>query len=233
MDIAFVDFVATHGDSFLHRSSIIAKLFLLLSLIISAMLANRLLQFVPLIILLFIGYLSAGIPLRKVCHYALYPAFFSLIFAFFKFTSSFALGLIVISKAITVALALLLFILTTPYPELFGILSRFLPSILVDGMFFTYRILFILLRQVKNLLTNVRLKGGYHPWRLFFNLRNLAGAIGVIFIHAFDLSERMHQVLMVRGYGGQIKLDYQHKFHQIDLLICVLGIGINILVVIL
>lgn len=233
MDLAYVDFLSNHGDSILHRSVASSKLFLIMALIVSAILADELLQFVPLIILLIFGYLLAGVSLLKVSHYAFYPAFFSLFFALFKFSNSFVAGLIVICKAMTVALALLLFILTTPYPELFGILHKFLPSILVDGMFFTYRIFFVLLQEVKNFLKNIRLKGGYHPTRLIFNLRNLAGAIGVIFVHAFDLSEKMHQVLMVRGYTGQIQLDHQRQFRQIDYLFFCLGIGLIIMGVIM
>lgn len=233
MDLAFIDLMANQGDSVLHRNSAISKFFFVLSILASAIIANRPLEFLPMLVVLIISYLLAEISLIKVAHYAVYPAFFSLIFALIRFTVSISAGFTVILKAVTAALALLLFIFTTPYPELFGLMSKFLPQVLVDGMFFTYRIFFILIGTMENFLKSIRLKGGYRPLGLLSNIKNLVGAIGVIFMHAFDMSERMHQVLTIRGYTGQIKTELRMNFRLADYLMIILGIGLIILVVII
>ena len=40
--------------------------------------------------------------------------------------------------------------------------------------------------------------------KLLFNLKNAAGALGVMTIHAFDMSERMYRIYSLRGYKGKI-----------------------------
>ncbi len=232
MDLALIDLMANKGDSVLHQSSAISKFFFVICVLIGIILADSLLDFLPLVGILLVGCLFAQISIQKMIHYALYPAFFSLLFAFIRFSVSLSAGLVVIFKAVTAAMALLLFIFTTPYPELFALINRFLPQILVDGMFFTYRIFFILIAEMRNLLTSVRLKGGYRPLGLLFNIKNLAGAIGVLFIHAFDLSEKMHQVLTIRGYNG-LKTDLQTKLGNSDYLTILAGLTVIILVVII
>lgn len=231
MDLAFIDLTANRGGSVLHRSSAISKFLFTFALIFSIVLANHLTQLFLISGILVIGYFLAGLGFREVGHYALYPAFFSLIFAIFKFTISFSAGFTVILKAVTAALALLLFIFTTPYPEIFGILRKFLPGILVDGMFFTYRIFFILIKEVQNLLMHIRLRGGYQPLRLISNLKNIAGALGVLFIHSFDLSERMYQMLSIRGYTGHLHTERLIRFRTQDYILVGAGVAAIILVV--
>ncbi|HCS74683.1 MAG TPA: hypothetical protein DIW17_12520, partial [Clostridiales bacterium] len=51
-----------------------------------------------------------------------------------------------------------------------------------------------------------RLRGGLHPMRLLFNLKNAAGALGVMTIHAFDMSERLYRIYSLRGYNGKIPI---------------------------
>lgn len=231
MDLAFIDLTANRGTSVLHRSSAISKFIFTFTLILSIVLANHLSQLFLISAILLIGYLLAGLGIKEVGHYALYPAFFSVIFAIFKFTISFSAGMTVILKAITAALTLLLFIFTTPYPEIFGILRKFLPGVLVDGMFFTYRIFFILIKEVQNLLMHIRLRGGYQPLRFISNLKNIAGALGVLFIHSFDLSERMYQMLSIRGYTGHLHTERFIRFRTQDYLLVGAGVAAIILVV--
>ena len=233
MDLAFIDLTATRGHSLLHRSSPIAKCIFTCTIIISVIFARHLHQFAIIDTILICSYLMANLSLLEVGHYALYPAFFSLIFALLRFTVSFEAGFLVILKAVTAALALLLLIFTTPYPEVFALLRRFLPGVLVDGMFFTYRIFFILIKEVQNLLTHIKLRGGYHPVRIVFNLKNLAGALGVLFIHSFDLSERMNQTLSIRGYTGLLHTEQTLRFRREDMFLLIAGALAIILVVII
>lgn len=233
MDLAYIDLIANRGTSVLHKSSVVSKLLLTLSFIISIILAQNVLHLLVILAIIISGYRVAEISFLKIGHFALYPAFFSLVFAIFKFTVSYTAGMEVVLRAVTAALTLILLILTTPYYQIFSILNRLLPSILVDGLFFTYRIFFILLKEIDNLLTNLKLKGGYHPYRILFNLKNLAGSLGVLFIHSFDLSERMYQVLTIRGYTGHIQLEQDVSFVMRDYLLLLSGVSVILMVVIL
>ncbi|AZR72330.1 hypothetical protein BBF96_02340 [Anoxybacter fermentans] len=233
MDLAFIDLTANQGDSVFHKSSAVSKFLFTICMIIAIIIAKQPIHLTLILVLLIIGYLLARISLLIVGHYALYPAFFSMVFALFKFSYSVAAGVTVILKAVTAALALLLLIFTTPYLQIFGILGYILPDVLVDGMFFTYRIFFILIKEVQNLLTNIKLKGGYHPFNVIFNIKNLAGALGVLFIHSFDLSERMYKILIVRGYTGSLKVKRKVSFHWWDYLLILVGVIVIFAVVIL
>lgn len=233
MDLAWIDLTAHRGDSVLHRSSAISKFFFTLCMIISILLADTPIMLGGIAGVLLCGYRLAGISIVEVGHYALYPAIFSFPFAVFQFSISAAAGLTILLKAVTAAMVLLLLLFTTPYPEIFGILHRFLPRVLADGLFFTYRIFFILIKEIQNLLTHVRLRGGSAPYRLILNLKNIAAALGVLFIHSFDLSERMYHMLMIRGYTGRMVTERRVLFSGRDYILAAVGMIVMILVVIL
>lgn len=233
MDLARIDLIANKGASVLHKSSVVSKLLLALSFIISIILAQSIVHLLVILAIISIGYWVAKISLVKMGHFALYPVFFSLVFAIFKFSISYTEGMVVVLRAITAALTLILLILTTPYYQIFFVLNRFLPTVLVDGLFFTYRIFFILLKEVDNLLISLKLKGGYHPYRILFNLKNLAGALGVLFIHSFDVSERMYQVLTIRGYIGHLQMEQDVNFAMRDIFLLLSGVSVILMVVIL
>ncbi len=95
-------------------------------------------------------------------------------------------------------------ILTTPYVEIFSILSIIFPSLVVDILFFTYRSFFILLEKLENIMKNIKLKGGYHFFDIIRNLKNIAGIIGLLIIHSFEMSERMYKIYSLRGYDGKL-----------------------------
>lgn len=233
MDLAYIDLISSRGDSILHRSSAIAKCFFTFCMIVAILIAQMPGELVLVLAVLLGNYLIAGVSLKEAGHYALYPAFFSLAFAVFQLTVSITAGVIMILKAVTAALALLLLIFTTPYPEVFALMRRFLPRVLVDAMFFTYRIFFILLKEIRDLLTSIRLKGGNQRGQIFQNIKSLASALGVLFIHSFEMSERMYQVLLIRGYTGVLHTDREMSLQGWDYLLFITGIAVIGLVVIL
>lgn len=233
MDLAWIDLTANRGDSVLHRSSAISKFLCTLCIIASIILADTPLLLGMIAVVLLCGYRLAEISIMEMGHYALYPAIFSFPFAVLKLTVSMAAGLAIILKAVTAAMVLLLLIFTTPYPSLFGLLHRFLPGVLADGLFFTYRIFFILLQEIQNLLTHVRLRGGYTRFRLILNLKNIAAALGVLFIHSFDLSERMYQMLTIRGYTGRMVTERTNHWARRDYVLLAAGVVVIVLVIIL
>ncbi|HHU48856.1 MAG: energy-coupling factor transporter transmembrane component T family protein [Caldicoprobacterales bacterium] len=204
MHIAAIDYMANNGDSFLHQARPVTKVFIsflfLVCLIISSQIGKALVLLVIPIILI----LLSGVNLREVLHLAAYPLVFSLIFALIRMQQSWILGMLVLIKALGAALNMLLLLATTPYTDLFGVFSYVLPGVIVDVFLFTYRSLFILLDKLENMVKSIRLRGGFHPMKLLFNLKNAAGALGVMTIHAFDMSERMYRIYSLRGYKGKI-----------------------------
>lgn len=207
MHLAAIDYMANNGDSFLHRARPLTKVVISFLFLISLVISNHLYKAAVLLVVTIILIFLSKVNIRQILHLAAYPLVFSLIFAFIRMQQSWVLGVLVLMKALGAALNMLLLLATTPYTDLFGLLSFFLPSVIVDVFLFTYRSLFILLEKLENMVKNIRLRGGIHPSRLFFNLKNLAGAVGVMTIHAFDMSERLYRIYSLRGYEGKIPID--------------------------
>lgn len=208
MHIAEIDQLSINGTSIIHQARPISKILLAACLIASLIITSSLLKLGILmgvvLLLLFLG----NVPLGQVGHLIIYPIIFSLFFAILQFQQSWLLGMIVLLKAVTSALTMLLLITTTPYVDIFGFLSLFMPTLLVDIFLFTYRSLFILIDQIENLLISMKLRGGYRSFNPIFNLRNITGALGILIIRSFEMSERMFRVYSLRGYQGGIPVTH-------------------------
>jgi len=233
MDLAYIDQLSNNGDGWFNRCSVIPKVLLtgafVTLTIISDSLAEEIFFFTALVLLYLLNKILAG----KIIHLILYPFFFSMIFALIRFSYSVEEGFILIIKAVNSAMAMILLITTTPYTHLFSFLRLFLPGLLVDGMFFTYRIFFILLAKISDALTVLKLKGELKPGNLLFYLKHLAGIIGLVFINAFAMSERMYGIYLLRGYEGKL---YEGKewmnFNRRDLFPLSISVVVSTLAVI-
>jgi len=204
MDIGTIDLWAVSGRSSLHRASALSKL-LAAGLLVSAVIVTGDV-FVLLAIYLVIaaGVVVARLPLARVLTIAAYPALFALLFSISRWTGSLVEPLLITGKAMTAAAVMVLLITTTPYPQLFAVLRRFLPALVSDALLITYRSLFILLELLNDLLMSLRLRGGLTKRRYLHNARNLAAGLGLLFVRALALSEQLHDVLRLRGYSGRI-----------------------------
>jgi energy-coupling factor transporter transmembrane protein EcfT len=130
-------------------------------------------------------------------------------------------------KALDAALAMVILIVTTPYPNVFACLSPFLPRVIVEGLFLTYRALFILLELMGNLVQALRIRGGISPRKYIKNITNFASGIGLLLIRGFDLSERLYGVMQVRGYSGKMaEEERERKFSQKDIIPIAFGLFI-------
>jgi cobalt/nickel transport system ATP-binding protein len=204
MNIAAIDYWANKGDSRLHRASTLGKGVAALAFVASVILAASPYVLLAIYLLLVAGVFATRLPARRLMAIAAYPTIFALLFAVSRWNGDFTVPAVIILKALTAAQAMVLLITTTPYPDLFAALGRFLPRLLADGLFLTYRSFFLLLKEMNMLMTALRLRGGLRPGRHVSNARNLSSALGALLIHALDLSQRLYSVLRVRGYRGRL-----------------------------
>lgn len=198
-----MDCLALKGNGLLYKCSATAKLIMTMFLIGAVMVTDHLtvlgLPAATVLVLL----LLSRLPLGRMLTYTIYPAFFAVIFALSARSISFW-TLLVPAKAMVAALSVMLLIGTTSFVEIFGVLRKFLPGLLADGLFMTYRSFFILLRSMANFFRSIRLRGGYSPFRLVGNIKNLVQGMAVLFLHAWEMAERMYDIMNLRGYNGQI-----------------------------
>jgi cobalt/nickel transport system permease protein len=144
------------------------------------------------------------LPVLKIVTIAAYPAIFALIFAAASWNGSWMSAGVIVLKALCAALAMVILIVTTPYPDVFSSIGPVLPRIVTEGLFLTYRSLFILLELTDNLIKGLRVKGGLTHGRYIRNVVNFSSGIGLLLVRGLDLSEKFYGVLNVRGYSGRI-----------------------------
>lgn len=204
MDIGAIDYFANSGNSFLHRASTKYKIIFVALVIVSVVITDdfKLLLSVYLVLTAFIT--LTRLPVLKIISIALYPGMFALLFAIASWNGNWIGSGVIVLKALDTALAMVLLIVTTPYPNIFAALRPLLPKIVVEGLFLTYRSIFILLELIDNLIKALRLRGGLTPGRYLKNIINFSSGIGLLLVRGFDLSERFYGVMRIRGYNGKM-----------------------------
>ncbi len=204
MKLAYIDLLATSGQGRLHSISttikISAGVVLLVGIIISQSLLSIGIFGLFLLLLLF----WASLPFARLLSMATYPTFFSLPFALAQLQTSPALAVVVPLRAASSALVLLILISTTPYPLLLAVISRVLPAFLVDAIFLTYRMFFLLVGTLDRLLLSMRLRGALSWRNCWFSIRATVSVLGLMFVQTISMGERLHQAYTLRGYKGQI-----------------------------
>lgn len=233
MDISFIDNLAYNKDSVMHRASALSKVLMVVLIITSVVISANIYVFAFALAFLFIALLIADLPVFRVLVFAGYALAFSLIFAISSVGGGALSPIIIIFKAVTAAVALLLLITTTPYPQIFALLQKVFPTVLIDAMLVTYRSFFILIGQIARLFIAIRVRGGYSPVKIVKNLNTMGRIIGHGFIHAWELSENIQNAMLVRGYKGRLPASATLRpIGRYDLLPLLIGITVLTLAVI-
>lgn len=212
MDISFIDNLAYNIDSVMHRASALSKIIMVVLVITTVIISANPVPLAFALILLILTILVSNLPVARVISLAAYAFFFSLIFALSQVGGGIIGPLVIVLKAVTAAVSLILLITTTPYPQVFAILQRVLPAILVDAMLVTYRSFFIIIGQIDSRLSVMRIRGGYSPLSIVKNLGSTGRIVGHGVIHAWELSEAMQDAMFVRGYKGKLPLAFSWSY---------------------
>jgi energy-coupling factor transporter transmembrane protein EcfT len=159
-----------------------------------------------------------------------YAALFAILYAI-SFRGGWWLAALFIVKAITPSFAVLMLIVSTPYPRIFSLFSAVLPEVLAAGLFMTYRTLFILLDMMDNFAAAIRLRGGFSPGSLYKNSANISKGIGMLLVRAVERSSSLYAVMVVRGYNGSMAEKSPVRFQWEDWL--PLGTGTAVLMLVI
>ena len=204
MDLATIDYWANAHTTYLHRVSATAKLGAAV-LTIAAIAASQDLFLLLAIYLIVVGAIVAtDLPVRRIVTLSTYPAVFALLYAVSTWNGNLYSPLVIVLKTLASSLTLVTLISTTPYPVIFTAAGYVLPAVVVQALFLTYRSIFILLGFWSNLIVALRLRGGISRHRYVQNFANLAAAIGPLLLRAIIASERIQDVLRLRGFSGHV-----------------------------
>jgi cobalt/nickel transport system permease protein len=205
MDVTSIDYWATGQTSFLHRRAPGAKMVAWLLALAGVIISQNLFIILSIYLILLTVLLATRLPARRVAGLAAYPVIFALLFAVSQWQVAGPIwGLTIIAKATGAALATVLLIATTPYPQVFAVAQRYLPSTIGDGLFMAFRSVFIVMDKLQHLTRAVRIRGGLSGRRIVGNLRNVGVALGTLAIDSVDYSQRLYAIMRVRGYEGRI-----------------------------
>ena len=207
MKISFVDRNAVLGTSFLHALAPQSKMLAAASLLLAAVTAGRLellsFQFLALSTLL----LLTGTGLARQAMFLFYPLFFGFLFGRVLMGYTGLHLVLILLRASSSVFVLLLLISTTPYIQIFAVLNRVLPTLLVDIMFLTYRSFFTLAGKTLETVTALRLRGGIDVQSPGRSLKTTGQILGFALVNAVELNEKCFRVLLLRGYEGGIVPD--------------------------
>ncbi len=234
-DIRMIDYLANRKDTPYHKASASSKS-IATALILGGVVFNHSLDALAVVLaLLALAIQLSKLPLVKLLKWSTYPVFFAALFAFSVFlgavktmpiAEALHLPAVFLARSLCAALALLLLLCTTPYPQVFGLLRRVLPELLVNTMLMTYRFFFLLIDELENLLRAMSLRGGgLSPTKIIRNMKDYGKILGVLLINAIDMSERMYGIFLVRGYTGKFSVE-ESPWRRYDVFPISLGIGI-------
>lgn len=210
MDIGAIDRSATRADGPLRAAAPSSKLVALVLVLAAVLMSWNVLVIATVLVALVAAAVWGRIDLKLAGTLAVYPAFFALAFALASAPDPLT-GLAIVLKAVTAALASVLAVLSTPYPQVFALVQRITPGIVGDALLMTYRATFLLLGKFSNLVRAVRLRAGISRRQPVRAARASTAALGGLLLYAIDLSQRDYDVMRLRGYSGRLRVRPLHS----------------------
>lgn len=204
MDLYYIDYISVSRQSRLHRlpawlkiCTVVAIFALLLSTMSTAVIGG-------MGAILLILALTAGIPIRVFVLLSLYPIVFLVIIFLAMHGLTVRMAAVLSLRIVTMTGSVVLLLLSTSFPAIFGALSRVLPPFVIAALFFTYRSIFLIWNAFNDLRTAMHLRGGFDSRRPVSTLRNLGTGLGHLMVHSIEMSQRMADGLRLRGFTNRI-----------------------------
>ena len=230
IDVARIDQWAASGDGLLHRASPVSKIVFLLLVISAAVITKNPYPLMVGYVVLIAVSAGSKLPWPRVMVLSWYAAVFALLFSF-SIRGGLWIRALFVVKAITPSCAMLMLIMSTPYPKIFALLSAALPEVIAAGLFMTYRTLFILLDMMDNFGVAIRLRGGFSPGSLYKNAANISRGLAMLLVQAVERASRLYAVMVVRGYSGSMAEKSPIRLQPADWLPIATGCAVLLLVV--
>jgi cobalt/nickel transport system permease protein len=231
LDVARIDHWAASGTGMLHRASPVAKVVFLLLVVSAAVVSKNPYALTAGYMVLIAVAVAAGLPWSRVMVLSWYAAVFALLYSL-SIRGGVWIRALFVMKAITPSCAMLMLIVSTPYPKIFALLSAALPEMITAGLFMTYRTLFILLDMMDNFGAAIRLRGGFSPGSLYKNSANISKGIAMLLVRAVERASRIYAVMVVRGYSGSMAERSPIRLERADWLPLGAGCVVLLLVII-
>jgi cobalt/nickel transport system permease protein len=222
-DPDLIAYYAERQESFLTGVSPWTKLVFLGLIILTITIVRNPLVLLGLYLAVLVLCAIARLPLRKLLQWCLIPVFFVFtLVGILAWTQpgapvlSFSVAgipltltdqgillvvLLLLKTLISVTYSLL-FLMTTRYEYLSGMISRIFPTPLDQIFLMAYRFFFSTLAMVGSILKAFRSRGGGIVHGMWTEGALFAEIAGLVFIRSFDRAERVEKAMKARGYQG-------------------------------
>jgi cobalt/nickel transport system permease protein len=222
-DLDLITYYAERQESLLARVSPWTKALLLVAIIVAITVTRNLALLAGLYLVVLSLFILAGLPLKRLFSWYFFPLLFvlslvgimawtqpgmpvmSVVIAGLPLTLTDEGLLLVATLAVKTLISVtysFLFLMTTRYEHLSGMISRVFPSPMDQIFLMAYRFFFLTLAMVGSILKAVRSRGGSLVRGFLAQGALFAGVIGLVFIRSLDRAERVHKAMMARGYHG-------------------------------
>jgi cobalt/nickel transport system permease protein len=215
--IYLIDDYANNLDSAMHRASVATKMASAVIALGTIIFSTTILTLVGEFFIILLFQFASKLPVKRVLTWALYPAFFAVIFAISQAQYSVELSAQTMLRAVDAALLMLLLIGTTPFTRIIAVLSR-TSRTLSNLAFFSYRFFFLFTDESSRRLTALRVRGGFQG-AIRTRIKNAANLIGVLFVSCMESGEKVYDAVKTRGYRGEFSTEAAllGKFTRYDL----------------
>ncbi|CEJ44700.1 cobalt ECF transporter T component CbiQ [Umezakia ovalisporum] len=121
-------------------------------------------------------------------------------------------GWTILTRAIASLSCLYFVMLTIPFTEILQTLGRFgFPVLLRDILLLMYRFIFVLLNTASEIFTAQQSRGGYCTLRI--GIKSLSLLIGQLLSRTLENYHQVSLSLASRGFNGEFKVWYPHRYH--------------------
>jgi len=203
--ISHIDYIATFGDTFLHKITAKAKLIDALIIVIATFSAQYNMTLIIMYCLMMLYLTFSSFPKKKFLAISFYPIIFLLFFLFSYENLSEDTAIRLIFRVLCISSTFTFVILSTPFIQIFKVLNKILPDFIINTLFNTYRSLFVISEILSNLLVSLRIRGDLTPKKPIYSLKVIGNLVGFFVIKSLEKGENMYEAIKLRGYKENFK----------------------------
>ncbi|WP_456370613.1 cobalt ECF transporter T component CbiQ [Thermodesulfatator atlanticus] len=133
------------------------------------------------------------------------------------------LALMIFLKSNLIVLTTMALLSTSTVFELAHALHHlYLPSKLVQLLFFTFRYLNVVEKEYRRLREAALLRG-FYPHTNLFTYRTTAYLVGSLIVRSYDRSQRVYEAMLCRGFEGTFPIYRHFQLERLDIMLGLLG----------
>ncbi len=139
------------------------------------------------------------------------------------------LAILIILRAMTVALLMEPLLATAPLPVTLAGLARMgVPARITELLLVTHRYLYVFVHEARRMQIGMEVRG-FRKSTSMATLRTVGNFVGMLFVRSFERTERVHAAMLARGYKGHWPQPIRFKAKSADYFKAGLTVALGVL----